>query len=395
MADQPYVRFPDIRGDALTFVTDGDVWIGSVERAEAWRLGVGPAVIHNPRLSPDGATVAWVSDAAGPAEIWVAPVPGGEARRLTWWGDDGTTLVGWLRDGRLLAATAQGAWHAWDRWAWAVPVDGSPAQRLPWGPLSSLSEGENGRLVIGVDQSISRGFAWKRYRGGTAAKIWIEEDGEFRRLLLEHDGQLEDPQWWADRVVFLSDHEGWGNVYSVLPDGSDLRRHSDHGNAYTRSARTDGRRLVYSCAGDLWLLDSSASDSQPRALEVRLTSARRGRVPYPLDAAGAMRRIAPDRTGRGSAVVVRGAALWLTHREGPARVLAPGGAVRARLAAPLGGEEVVWVSDAGGVDGLEVSPIAGAGRGGWQPASCRWSTTWPPRRTGHGWPPLGPTVPCA
>ena len=359
MANRPYLRFPDIRDDALTFVTDGDVWIGSVERAEAWRLGVGPAVIHNPRLSPDGATVAWASDAAGPTEIWVAPVSGGQAQRLTWWGDAGTTLLGWLGDGRLLAATAQGAWHTWDRWAWAVPVDGAPAQRLPWGPLSSLSEGEAGRLVIGVDQSMVRGFAWKRYRGGTAAKIWIEEDGEFRRLLPEIDGQLEDPQWWADRVVFLSDHEGWGNVYSVLPDGSDLRRQSDHADAYARSARSDSRRLVYSCAGDLWLLDSLAPDSQPRSLEVRLTSARRGRVPYPLDAAGAVRRIAPDRTGRGSAVVVRGAAMWLTHRDGPARVLTPGGAVRARLAAPLGEENAVWVSDAGGIDGLELAPVAG------------------------------------
>jgi tricorn protease len=113
--------------------TDGDVWIGSVERAEAGRLGVGPAVIHNLRLSPDGATGAWASDAAGAVEIWVAPVSGGEAQRLSWWGDVGTTLLGWLRDGRLLAATAQGSWHAWDRWAWTVLVDGAPAQRLLWG----------------------------------------------------------------------------------------------------------------------------------------------------------------------------------------------------------------------------------------------------------------------
>jgi tricorn protease len=343
----------------VTFVTDGDVWIGSVERAEAWRLGVGPAAVHNPRLSPDGARVAWASDAAGPVEIWVSPVSGGEPQRLTWWGDSGTTLLGWPPDGRLLAATAHGAWHRWDRWAWAVPVDGTPAERLPWGPLSGLSEGEAGRLVVGVDQSVSRGFAWKRYRGGTAAKIWIEEDGEFRRLAPDLDGQLEDPQWWGDRVVFLSDHEGWGNVYSVLPDGTDLRRHSDHGDAYARSARTDNRRLVYNCAGDLWVLDSLAPDSQPRSLELRLTSVRRGRVSYPLDAAGAVRRIAPDRTGRGSAVVTRGAVVWLTHRDGPARVLAPGGAVRARLAVPLGGDRVVWVSDAGGIDGLEVSPVGG------------------------------------
>ena len=359
MADRPYCRFPDLHEDTLAFVTDDDLWLASIERGEAWRLGVGPAVIRNPRLSPDGTKVAWASSIAGPTEVWVAPIAGGETRRLTWWGDAGTTVLGWLRDGRILAATPRGAWHAWDRWAWAVPVDGGPAQRLPWGPLSALSEGPAGRLVLGVDQALSRGFAWKRYRGGAAAKIWIEEDGEFRRLLPDIGGQLEDPQWWGDRVVFLSDHEGWGNVYSVLPDGLDLRRHTDHGDAFARSARTDGRRLVYSCAGDLWLLDSLAPDVQPRLLEARLASARRGRAPYPLDVAGAVRRIEPDRTGRGSAVVVRGAVVWLTHRDGPARVLAPGGAARGRLAAPLGDDRVVWVSDANGADSLEISPVSG------------------------------------
>lgn len=359
MDGRPYLRFPDLRGDALAFVTDDDVWLGSVERGEAWRLGVGPATIRNPRLSHDGATVAWASDAGGPREIWVAPVSGGEARRLTWWGDDSTTLLGWSWDGWVLAATAHQAWHPWDCWAWAVPVDGRPAERLPWGPVSALSENRSGRLVLGVDQSLFRGFAWKRYRGGTAAKIWIEEGEVFRRLGAEIDGQLEDPQWWGDRVVFLSDHEGWGNVYSLLSDGSDLRRHSDHEDAYARSARTDGDRLVYSCAGDLWLLDDPGADSAPRPLELRLASARRGRTRRQLDTGPAMRRIAPDRTGRASAAVVRGAAVWLTHRDGPVRVLAPGGAVRARLAEPLGEDRVVWVGDAGGADGLEVMPVAG------------------------------------
>jgi tricorn protease len=356
---RPYCRFPDIRDDALAFVADDDVWIGSVQREEAWRLGVGPAVGRNPRLSPDGATVAWASDAAGPMEIWAASPNGGEPRRLTWWGQGATGLLGWLRDGRVLASAAYGSWHPWDQWAWAVPLDGGPAEKLPWGPLSGLAESDTGRRLIGVDQSLRRGFAWKRYRGGTAGKIWIEDGEEFHRFLPELDGQLEDPQWWHDRVVFLSDHEGWGNVYSALPDGSDLRRHSDHADAYARSARTDGARLVYSCAGDLLLLESLAADAQPRLLDLRLTSARRGRDPYRLDAAGAVRRIQPDRTGRASAAVVRGAALWLTHRDGPARVLAPGGAVRARLAAPLGPEHVVLVSDAGGADGLEVIPVAG------------------------------------
>ena len=85
-------------------------------------------------------------------------------------------------------------------------------------------------------------------------------------------------------------------MYSLAPDGTDLRRHSDHGDAYARDADGDGSRLVYGCFGDLWILDSLAADSAPRRLELRLGSARYGRVRYPLQAAEAVGRFAPDRT---------------------------------------------------------------------------------------------------
>ena len=60
------------------------------------------------------------------------------------------------------------------------------------------------------------------------------------------------------RLAFLSDHEGTGNLYSCALDGSDLRRHTDHDGYYARNASTDGQRIVYHCAGDIWLLDGLA-----------------------------------------------------------------------------------------------------------------------------------------
>ncbi|BFO21376.1 hypothetical protein SHKM778_77640 [Streptomyces sp. KM77-8] len=69
---------------------------------------------------------------------------------------------------------------------------------------------------------------WKRYRGGTAGKLWIdrEGDGEFVRLHEDLDGNIECPLWAGERIAFLSDHEGTGALYSSLADGTDLRRHT-------------------------------------------------------------------------------------------------------------------------------------------------------------------------
>jgi tricorn protease len=361
MASGAYLRYPAIRGDCLAFVADDDLWVGSVAAGTAWRLGAERATIRTPKLSPDGKRVAWCSDAAGHPEVWVAELDGGEPRRLTWWGDATTRVLGWRGDGMVVAASATGQPFAWLTWAWVVPLDDGQPERLAFGPVSALSEAPDGGVVLGTDQNPRGASSWKRYRGGTAAKAWIDADGmgRYRRFAADIDGQIEDPQWWRGRVVFLSDHEGWGNVYSLAPDGTDLRRHSDHGDAYARNAGGDGSRLVYGCVGDLWILDSLAADSAPRRLELRLGSARYGRVRHPLRAAEAVGRVAPDRTGRASALDVRGAAVWCTHRDGPARVLSPGGRVRARFTTPLGDEHVVWVTDADGEDALEMTAVTG------------------------------------
>jgi tricorn protease len=182
----------------------------------------------------------------------------------------------------------------------------------------------------------------------------------FVRFMPELDGQLAAPMWVGGRVAFLSDHEGVGNVYSALPDGSDLRRHTDHSDYYARHASSDGERVVYAAAGELWLLDDLAADSQPRRLEVRTGGPRAARIPAPVPAGEHLGEVAVDHTGQASAVEVRGSVQWVTHADGPVRALAADPGVRARLPRLLG-EEVVWVSDAQGEEGLVVAARDGAG----------------------------------
>ena len=364
-AERAYLRFPSVRGDQVALVAEDDVWLAPADGGRAWRLTADSTPVAGTRLSPDGATVAFTSVRDGAPEVHVVPTAGGPSRRLTLWGDGVTRVAGWLPDGRVVASTAAGEPFRSRVWSWAVPLDDSAApERLPYGPCYAVSTGPGGTTVLGTDQRRA-GAVWHRYAGGTAGKIWIGSDGEFHRLLPELTSQLEDPDTVGDRVVFLSDHEGWANVYSVRPDGTDLRRHSDHGDAYARALRTDGTRLVWQVRGDVWLLDGL--DAEPRRLDIELAGPRTGRQPRPLGSKDRIGDLAADRTGRASAVEVLGGLHWLTTRDGPAPALADQPGVRVRLPQVLGAGTgtgpaaattgVAWITDAEGDDAIEVGPV--------------------------------------
>jgi len=71
-------------------------------------------------------------------------------------------------------------------------------------------------------------------------KIWYSPDGSrYARIFAELGDNLVNPMFVGPRVVFLSGHEGTGALYSALPDGSDLRRHTDLGEYYARHPATD------------------------------------------------------------------------------------------------------------------------------------------------------------
>lgn len=362
-----YLRFPHLHEDLITFVAEDDVWLAPVAGGRAWRVTADQAGVAAPRFSPDGATLAWASRRDVEPEVHAAPVAGGAGRRLTYWGGVNTTVIGWTPDGAVLATTSADQGSIRRTWAHAVPLDGGPATRLPFGPVSSVAYGPSGAVLL--CSAISREPAqWKRYRGGTTGKLWLDStgDGEFVRILSEVDGHVTAPMWWAGRIAFQSDHEGVGSLYSCAPDGTDLRRHT-RTDFYVRNPTTDGTRVIYHSAGELWLVDGPRAE--PRRLDVRLTGPREGRSPYPLAAGSSLADVAPDHTGRASAVEVRGTVHWLTHRDGPARALAARPGVRARLPRVLGRDgQAIWVSDAEGEDALELGPPRsrriGAGRFG-------------------------------
>ncbi|MFF2638298.1 S41 family peptidase [Streptomyces niveus] len=363
--DVAYLRYPHLHDDLLCFAAEDDLWVAPLSSAKhrpdrAWRVTVDRTRVGHPRFSPDGSQIAYTSWRSLDPEIHLAPVAGGPARRLSYWGSTDTRVCGWTppdKDGsaQILAVSSHGQPFSYYSWAYSVPTDGSPGGKLPWGPVADIAiadvEGERRSLLL-TGKPPHEPAAWKRYRGGAMGRLWLH--GE--RLLADLPGHLDCPMFVAGRIAFLSDHEGVGNLYSTLPDGTDLRRHTDHDAFYARHASSDGQRVVYQCAGDLWLVDSLAPDAVPRKLSVRLGGPRAGRRTYQVPAAHHVDAISVDTTGRASAISVRGSLYWLTHRDGPARTITDTPGVRVRLPEMLGsGGKVAYVTDADGEDAVEIA----------------------------------------
>jgi tricorn protease len=355
-----YLRYPHIHADLLTFVAGDDVWLAPTAGGRAWRLSADDVPVSYPRFSRDGARVAWSSWRDGNPEVYGAEVDGSIADRLTYWGDPQTRVTGWTAAGEVLAITAANQPAAKYRRAYAVPGDGTPPRLLPFGTVTDVAIEDAGTALL-TGSVVGEPAYWKRYRGGRTGKLWTATAGDplFTGVLADLGGQLASPMIIGGRLFFLSDHEGTGNIYSCALDGRDLRRHTDHDGRYARNPATDGQRIVYHVAGDIWILDGPDAP-EPRPLEITLGAAAPGRAPRLVSAKDNLGALDCDRTGQASVVEVRGTVHWLTHKDGPARALHVDPGARARLPRVLGDTgQVVWVTDATGADALEIAPVEG------------------------------------
>ena len=89
----------------------GRIWLAELETGQTRRVTEGPGSDRQPRWSPDGRTLGFVSTRQNGPQLWVLPIAGGEARRVTNLGDGVSDPV-WLPDGKGLLVTSDIKWPA-------------------------------------------------------------------------------------------------------------------------------------------------------------------------------------------------------------------------------------------------------------------------------------------
>ncbi len=284
-------------GEVLHWAPDGE-WIAFVERASAdaspriMRLSLAtlekrpltsppPHVLGDrwPQISPDGRLLAFVRSGAlgGNEDVWVQPVSGGEARRLTFgkyqnaaslsWTSDGTEIVfsiyprmarvplaggavqpvvgvgegaigASIRGNRMVYQQREGAKWLTDIWRLAHPGgSGSTAT-----PHKLLAAGSN--AAYSPD---GRKIAFQSAQSGVA-NIWLSNaDGSQAVQLTTSTSSSGTPRWSPDgqKLVFDSlEAENW-DLYVVGADGGTPRRLTQEPSEDTRGTWSRDGRSIY------------------------------------------------------------------------------------------------------------------------------------------------------
>jgi tricorn protease len=352
MKNQGYYRTPTVYNDSVVFTSENELWIVSSKGGIARQITGTPGIACYPRFSPDGKWIAFSSTEEGHFEIYIIPSEGGTCRRLTFLGAQ-SYVAGWSRDGKYVLFASNFA-QPLSRmyYIYKVSLDGSLPENIPVGQAMDISYGKEKGVVIG--RHATDPARWKRYRGGTAGKLWIdiEETGNFKPYL-DLDTNIGSPMWIDDRIYFISDHQGIGNIYSANLDGEDIKRHTHHSEFYARNAGTDGESIVYHAGGDLYVYDIRNNAS--RKIDIKYFSSHPQKKAKFVNADKYLQDYEIHPQAEHITINTRGKIFNMANWEGP--VIQNGNSSDARY--KFGkwlpdGKRIVLVSDEGGEEHLEI-----------------------------------------
>ncbi len=283
-------------GNTIVFELLGDLYTLPIAGGTATRITSGLAYDMQPRFSPDGRRIVFISDRNGAENVWIADADGSHARALTTTERDSYMSPVWTPDGQYVIA-AKGA-QLWlyhhergsglqltgNRGAGATAAPGAPGQAAP--ALLGPAFGSDPRILwVNVRGSVTSGFAaaarepWDddfdpadarssaRVVGPYQIGQYDRENGRLRLRTHEMEGAFRpvpspDGRWLvyttrydareALKLLDLGTGEERWLVMDVQRNDSDGGGSRDR-NVYPGSAFTpDSRFLITSYGGKIW-----------------------------------------------------------------------------------------------------------------------------------------------
>lgn len=353
----PFLRHPDIFGNQVTFVCEGDVWVGDRTTGKASRLTSSPLEEQFPRFSPDGKHIAFSGFYNGLEEVYVIPVEGGTPRRVTYT-NDYAWLLDWTPDGKSVVYRSRSFPRSFA--ITSMSLDGGVPERWPLEFAAWASPAPDGKQFAFT--RVNRADeAWFRYEGGRANAIWVgHRDGSKFTKIAESRFTNEYPIWVGNRVGFVRDDgNGSFSLMSCDPDGKGPKRWAGPYPLEIRRPQTDGKLVIYEKGQKIEVYDTATGKTEE--LQMQLISDLPHTVRFAVEAEKHVDSGSVGPTGKRVIVSSRGQLVTIPAKDGDARMLLAKDGARLRYPRlSPDGKQLTYVSDESGEQELYVSAADGS-----------------------------------
>jgi tricorn protease len=352
-----FMRTPDIDGQRVAFVSEGDIWIGDLATGDAKRLTSDVGNEDTPRFSPDGASLCITGRYDGLREIYTIPAEGGPPKRLTYQYKF-ASVNDWTPDGKRVSYTNFGLPTPFQ--AFQVPAGGGVPTKLPLEFVSHITYEPSGKRVA-FTRKLRTNMAWFHYIGGMQNQIWVGdfESKKFKQIT-NIAGTNEYPYWAGNgRIYFVNEREAKFTVMSVMPDGSGVRAVAGPYDVEVREMQGDAGRIIYEKGVGIEMVDLATG--KPSPVSFRMNSDLIHTRPTSVAPQGYAIFSSITPSGKRVLVEARGQILSLPVGEGEARLWKVKDGVRFRypVMSP-DAKKVAYFSDETGEMALFVSDADGS-----------------------------------
>ncbi len=271
-SEEPVLRFPALSPDAtqVAFCWQGDLWIAPVSGGAARRMTVHEAYDSQPMWSPDGRHMVFISNRHGNGDLYLLSLEDGSTKRLTWHAAP-DAAARWSPDGREIWFFTRRDFVQVEReWeVWSIPVEGGTPRRRLDALGSHLAWSPDGRFL-----ALEHGWCRperEAYRGSANRDIWLYDLKSDRYTpLTTFEGQDILPDWDEQgNLYYLSAVSGHYNLYrrSLSAEGEAsgpeaLTSFDEDGLVYFDVSR-NGRTAVLEHLSGLFLLDVASRQWRP------------------------------------------------------------------------------------------------------------------------------------
>ena len=242
-------------GQTIVFELLGDLYTLPISGGEATRITDGPGFDMQPRYSPDGTKLVFVSDRDGSENLWISASDGSDPRQLTDGERESYVSPEWTPDGEYVMATkGTQLWLYHEGGGSGVQITGHGGGDGPPPPAHfGAAFGDDPR------------YAWVNIRGNLGGGFETSAD----------PGWADDSPFGPDHDARSSARQIGGTQIGVLDreSGRVLVRTHEHEGAFRPMPSPDGRWLVYATRYDarpaLRLRDLQTGDESWLVMDVQ------------------------------------------------------------------------------------------------------------------------------